>query len=406
MATAPNKKATQEFIFDWEGRDRQGKSTHGRIYAPSHHVVEATLRRQGIFITKMKKRSLRGGKPIKPKDVALFTRQMATMTKAGISMLQAFDIIGRGSTNPKVSRLLYMIRQDVETGTSLSAAFQKYPLYFNDLYCNMIRAGETAGILESQLDQLATYMEKIEAIKAKIKTALTYPAVVITVAIAVLALIMIMVIPTFKQIFENFGSELPKPTLMVIAASDFVVANWVPLFVGLGGGLYLFFWIWRRNKRVEAIMDRVLLKVPVFGLLIEKSCVARWSRTLAIMFRAGVPLTEALSSVGGSAGNDVFKVATERISNDVATGTSLTSAMNDTKVFPVMAVQLCAIGEESGAIDDMLTKAADFYEQEVNEMVARLSAMMEPFIIVVLGGIIGVIVVAMYLPLFKLGSVV
>lgn len=407
MATANTvkKKPEQEYIFDWEGKDRAGKPVRGRVYATHEHIVQGNLRRQGIFVTKMRRRSLRGGKSIKPKDIAIFTRQMATMTKAGISMLQTFDIIGRSSTNPRISRLLFNIRQSVESGTSLSESFQQHPLYFDDLYCNMIRAGETAGILDSQLNQLAVYMEKIEAIKAKIKTAMIYPGVVIFISICMLALIMIKVIPAFKSIFESANAELPLMTQMVVAVSDFFVENWLIIFGGLGGSIYLFFWFWKRSQKMQRVMDRLLLKLPIFGNLLAKSSIARWARTLAIMFSAGVPLTEALSSVGGSAGNYVFKEATDRIARDVAAGTSLTTAMSDSGVFPVMAVQLCSIGEESGAIDDMLNKAADFYEQEVNEIVARLSALMEPIIIVVLGSVIGFIVVAMYLPLFKLGSV-
>lgn len=407
MATAaPGRSNAKEFIYEWAGKDRQGKALHGEMRAVGEAQVQASLRRQGIFITKLKKRSMRAGKKIKPKDIALFTRQMATMMKAGVPLLQSFDIVGRGNPNPSVTKLLNDIRQDVETGTSLSMAFRKHPMHFNALYCNLIEAGEAAGILDTLMDRLATYMEKTEAIKGKIKSALMYPIAVIVVAFVVVTVIMIFVIPAFKEVFTSFGADLPAPTLLVMAISEFFVAYWWLIFGVIGGGLYFFMQAWRRSPKMQRVMDRLLLKLPIFGILIDKSCIARWTRTLSTMFAAGVPLVEALDSVGGASGNSVYREATDKIQQMVATGTNLTDAMTSADVFPSMVLQMCAIGEESGSIDHMLGKAADFYEQEVDEMVAGLSSLMEPIIIVILGGIIGGIVVSMYLPIFKLGQVV
>lgn len=405
MATAVSK-GIKEFVFEWEGKDRGGKQVRGEIRAAGENQVKSSLRRQGVLPTKIKKRKMRAGKSIKPKDIAIFTRQLATMMKAGVPLLQAFDIVGRGNPNASVTKLLNDVRTDVETGTSLSAAFRKFPMYFNALYCNLVEAGEAAGILESLLDRLATYMEKTEAIKSKIKSALMYPISVVVVAFVVVAVIMIFVIPSFKNVFSSFGADLPAPTLIVIAMSEFFVAYWWLIFGGIGGGLYFFFQAWKRNEKMQKFMDRVLLKVPVFGALIEKSCIARWTRTLATMFAAGVPLVEALDSVGGASGNSLYADATEKIQQEVSTGTSLTAAMSNANLFPSMVLQMCAIGEESGSIDHMLGKAADFYEAEVDEMVAGLSSLMEPIIIVFLGTLIGGIVVSMYLPIFKLGQVV
>jgi type IV pilus assembly protein PilC len=346
------------------------------------------------------------GKSIKPKDMAIFTRQLATMMKAGVPLLQAFDIVGRGNPNPRVTKLLNDIRTDVETGTSLSVAFRKFPLYFDNLYCNLVEAGESAGILDQLLDRLAVYMEKTEAIKSKIKSALMYPISVLVVAFVVVAVIMIFVVPSFKEVFKSFGGELPMPTLMVIALSEYFIQYWYLIFGGIGGGLYFFMESWKRNRKMQAFMDRIMLKLPIFGVLVEKSCIARWTRTLSTMFAAGVPLVEALDSVGGAAGNNVFTEATVKIQQEVSTGTALTTAMSNANLFPSMVLQMCAIGEESGSIDHMLGKAADFYEAEVDDMVAGISSLMEPIIIVILGTIIGGIVVAMYLPIFKLGQVV
>jgi type IV pilus assembly protein PilC len=403
MATAT---ATKEFVFEWEGRDRNGKQVRGETRAAGENQVMASLRRQGVSPSKIKKRKMRSGQKIKPKDIAIFTRQLATMMKAGVPLLQAFDIVGRGNANASVTKLLNDIRTDVETGTSLSAAFRKYPIYFDSLYCNLVEAGEAAGILESLLDRLATYMEKTEAIKSKIKSALMYPIAVVVVAFVVVSVIMIFVIPAFKEVFTSFGADLPAPTLFVIAMSEIFVKWWWLIFGSIGGGLYFFLQAWKRNEKVQQFMDRLMLKLPVFGDLVYKSVIARWTRTLATMFAAGVPLVEALDSVGGASGNSVYEAATMKIQQEVSTGTSLTAAMTNTNVFPSMVLQMCAIGEESGSIDHMLGKAADFYEAEVDDMVAGLASLMEPMIIVFLGGLIGGIVVSMYLPIFKLGSVV
>lgn len=402
MATA----GIQDFVFEWEGKDRHGKIVRGETRAGGENQVQATLRRQGIFPTRIKKRRTRSGKKIKPKDIALFTRQLATMMKAGVPLLQSFDIVARGNTNASVTRLLNDIRADVEVGTSLNAAFRKHPMYFNSLYCNLVEAGESAGILETLLDRLALYMEKTEAIKGKIKSALMYPSAVIVVTFVVIAVIMIFVVPAFKEVFSSFGADLPAPTLLVMAISEVFVQWWWLIFGLIGGGIYFFMQAWRRSPRIQMSMDRLMLRLPIFGVLIQKSSVARWTRTLSTMFAAGVPLVEALDSVGGAAGNAVYAQATEKIQQEVSTGTSLTAAMTATNVFPSMVLQMCAIGEESGSIDHMLGKAADFYEQEVDEMVAGLSSLMEPIIIVFLGTIIGGIVVAMYLPIFQLGQVV
>ena len=406
MATAIAAKSIKEIVFEWEGKDKNGKVVRGEIRSGGEAAVNASLRRQGILVTKVKKRRLSGGRSIKQKDIAVFTRQLATMMKAGVPLLQAFDIVGRGSTNARMTRLLTEIRQDVETGTSLSAALRKHPLYFNSLYCNLVEAGEAGGILEALLERLALYEEKTVQLKNKIKSALIYPVAVMVVAFVVLTVIMLFVIPAFKEVFSSFGADLPAPTLFVIALSEFFVSYWYLIFGVLIGGGYFFFESWRRSERLQDFMDRVLLKIPVFGNLINKAVIARWTRTLSTMFAAGVPLVEALDSVGGAAGNAVYRKATEQIQRDVSTGSALTTSMQTTGVFPTMVLQMSAIGEESGSLDHMLGKAAEFYEDEVDEMVKGLSSLMEPFIIVILGVLIGGIVVSMYLPIFKLGAVV
>ena len=406
MATATLPKPGKEVIFEWEGKDRNGKIVRGEMSAGGESVVNASLRRQGILVTRVKKRRTSGGRAIKQKDIAVFTRQLATMMKAGVPLLQSFDIVARGSTNPRMTKLLTDIRSDVETGTSLSSAFRKHPLHFDALYCNLVEAGEAGGILEALLDRLAIYQEKTMAIKSKIKSALMYPVAVMVVAFIVLTVIMIFVIPAFEDVFKSFGGELPAPTLVVIAMSKFFVQWWWAMLALGTGGLYFFFQSWKRSAKMQMAMDRILLKVPVFGDLINKSVIARWTRTLSTMFAAGVPLVEALDSVGGASGNAVYAQATEQIQKEVSTGSALTTSMTSTGVFPTMVLQMAAIGEESGSLDHMLGKAAEFYEDEVDEMVKGLSSLMEPFIIVILGVLIGGIVVSMYLPIFKLGSVV
>ena len=403
---APRAAAPKEHTFAWEGRDRAGKVIRGEMRASGPAIVQTTLRRQGISVTKTTKRRPKRGRRIGEKDITLFTRQLATMMKAGVPLLQSFDIVARGTNNASVSKLFTDIRADVETGTSLSQAFRKYPLYFDSLFCNLVGAGEQAGILDDLLDRLATYKEKMVAIKGKIKSALFYPVAVLIVAFIVVAVIMLFVVPALKEVFSNFGADLPAPTLVVIAMSDFFVKYWYLIFGAIGGGLYFLLQAWRRSPKVQMAMDRLLLKLPVFGPVVEKATIARWLRTLSTMFAAGVPLVEALDSVGGASGNHVYLMATKRIQQEVSTGTSLTVSMQNAQVFPNMVLQMSAIGEESGSLDSMLSKAADIFEREVDEAVEGLSSLLEPMIMVVLGTLIGGLVVAMYLPIFKLGQVV
>jgi type IV pilus assembly protein PilC len=410
MATASKPaKRTQELkesTFLWVGKNKAGKIVRGELRTTSASVVNATLRRQGILVTKVSKQSFRGGGKVKEKDVALFTRQLATMMKAGVPLLQTFEIVGRGHDNPAVGKLLMDIKSDVETGSSLSQAFRKFPLYFDLLYCNLIEAGEQAGILETLLERLAVYKEKMLAIKSKIKAALFYPISIIIVAFIITAVIMIFVIPAFKQVFTSFGADLPAPTLIIMAISDFFVDHWLAIFGTIGAGIYFFFYTWKRSVPMQMFMDRLILRTPIFGNIVRKAVIARWTRTLSTMFAAGVPLVESLDSVAGAAGNYIYKLATKQIQSEVSTGTSLTSAMQSSEAFPNMVVQMVAIGEESGALDAMLGKVADFLEEEVNDAVDALSSLMEPIIMVVLGVLIGGMVIAMYLPIFKLGAVV
>jgi len=405
-ASLSTARKIKDSTFVWEGRDRNGRIVRGEMRAPSANVINATLRRQGINVVKVKKQAFRRGRKITEKDITLFTRQLSTMMKAGVPLLQSFDIVAKGTDNPSVAKLFSEIKADVETWTSLSAAFNKYPLYFDALFCNLIHAGEQAGILDDLLDRLASYKEKMLAIKSKIKSAMFYPAAVVAVAIVVVTVIMLFVIPAFKGVFSSFGADLPAPTLLVIAMSDFTVENWYWIFGLLGGGLYALMQAWRRSPAVQQFMDRALLRVPVFGDVVRKATIARWLRTLSTMFAAGVPLVEALDSVGGASGNVVYLQATRKIQAEVSTGTSLTTSMGNVQVFPNMVLQMASIGEESGALDSMLSKAADIFEREVDDAVASLSSLLEPMIMVFLGTIIGGLVVAMYLPIFKLGQVV
>jgi type IV pilus assembly protein PilC len=405
-AAATIKRDVKEYTFAWEGRDRAGKLVKGDMKASGEAVVQSTLRRQGINVVKVKRQRGGLGGKITDKDITLFTRQLATMMKSGVPLLQSFDIVGKGHSNPAVGRLLLDVKTEVETGTSLNQAFRKYPLYFDALFCNLVAAGEAAGILDSLLDRLATYKEKILAIKSKIKSALFYPISVIVVAFIITAVIMIFVIPAFKDLFSSFGADLPGPTLFVMAISDAFVKYWFLIFGGLGAGVWFFFYTWRRSAKMQAAMDRAVLRLPVFGEVIRKATMARWARTLATMFAAGVPLVEALDSVGGASGNWVYSTATKKIQSEVSTGTSLTVSMQNSNVFPNMVIQMVAIGEESGSLDHMLSKVADFYEQEVDDAVEALSSLMEPMIMVVLGTLIGGMVIAMYLPIFKMGQAV
>ncbi|PKO26708.1 MAG: type II secretion system protein F [Betaproteobacteria bacterium HGW-Betaproteobacteria-5] len=407
MATAARSRASavKENTFLWEGRNKDGKTVRGEMKAASESVVQTTLRRQGITGAKVKKVRFKTGGKITEKDISLFTRQLATMMKSGVPLLQSFDIVGRGHSNPAVGKLLLDIKSDVETGSSLSQAFRKFPLQFDALYCNLVAAGEQAGILDTLLDRLATYKEKILAIKGKIKSALFYPVAVLVVAFIITAVIMIFVIPAFKEVFQGFGADLPAPTLFVIAISDFFVSYWWAIFGALGGGIYAFLESWKRSEKVQIAMDRLLLRLPIFGEIVRKSVIARWTRTLATMFAAGVPLVESLDSVGGAAGNHVYKVATRQIQSEVSTGINLTNAMQNANIFPNMVIQMVSIGEESGALDSMLSKVADFFETEVDDAVDAMSSLMEPIIMVILGILIGGMVVAMYLPIFKLGAI-
>ncbi len=411
MATATqagrsDRRGPKEMLFTWEGKDKTGKLVRGEMRATAETMVQATLRRQGILATKVKKQRMSRAGKISEKDIALFTRQLATMMKSGVPLLQAFDIGIKGSGNPALARLLNDIRNDVETGSSLSQAFGKHPVYFDRLFCNLVAAGEQAGILDGLLDRIATYKEKILAIKSKIKSALFYPIAVVVVAALVISVMMLFVIPEFKSVFTSFGADLPAPTLMVIAMSDFFVEYWYAIFGILIGTVAGIAFMYKRSTAMQIAVDRAVLKLPVIGEIVRKATVARWTRTLSTMFAAGVPLVEALDSVGGASGNYIYLTATRQIQSEVSTGTSLTVAMQNAAVFPTMVVQMVSIGEESGQLDAMLAKVADFFEREVDDAVAGLSQLLEPIIMVFLGTVIGGLVVAMYLPIFKLGSVV
>ncbi|HET8876280.1 MAG TPA: type II secretion system F family protein [Casimicrobiaceae bacterium] len=408
MATAVASRdlKVKEQTFLWEGVDRNNKPMRGELRAVSETVASTNLRRQGIRVLKIKRQSYSGGRSISDKDLTFFTRQLATMLKAGVPLLQSFDIIARGHSNARFSRLMLDLKNKVETGSSLSQAFRDNPKYFDPLYCNLVQAGETSGMLDAILDRLAMYQEKILAIKSKIKSALFYPITVIVVAFVVVVVIMTFVIPSFKSVFASFGANLPWLTLQVIGISDFFVAYWwamliivVCTFVGLRIAI-------RRSEHLRYMIHRMQLKLPVIGSILEKATIARWTRTLQTMFAAGVPLVESLDAVGGASGNLVYVAATKRIQTEVSTGTSLTNSMAATNLFPTMVLQMCQIGEESGSLDNMLGKVADFYEREVDDAVAALSSLLEPVIIVFLGIVVGGLVVAMYLPIFKLGAVI
>ena len=409
MATAVAPRAdnrVKEFLYVWEGTDRNNKPTRGETKGASETVVTTSLRRQGIRVIKIKQQKFRGGRKITDKDIAFFTRQLATMLKAGVPMLQSIDIVGRGHSNARFSRLMMDIKNKIETGSSLSQAFREHREHFDALYCNLVQAGESSGTLDAVLDRLATYKEKILAIKSKIKSALFYPISVMVVAIVVIWVIMVFVIPSFKSVFKNFGADLPAPTLIVMAISDWVVQWWWLVAAIIAGTIIGLATAYRRSAPVRMTFDRLMLKIPVIGGILEKATIARWTRTLQTMFAAGVPLVESLDAVGGASGNAVFVAATRKIQTEVSTGTSLTNAMTNTALFPNMVLQMTQIGEESGSLDNMLGKIADYFEREVDDSVASLSSLLEPLIIVFLGVVIGGLVVAMYLPIFKLGSVI
>jgi len=405
MAKAPKKN-----MYVWEGTDRSGKRVKGEMSGQSDSLVKAVLRRQGINPLKCKKKpkplfGTSEGK-IQPKDITVFSRQLATMMSSGVQLVQAFEIIGRGHENPAMQSLILGIKADVEAGNNLTDALNKRPLQFNALYCNLVEAGEHAGILEAILHKIAVYMEKTEALKSKIKSALFYPTAVIVAAVIVVSILMIFVIPQFSELFSSFGADLPALTQFLIDSSNFFVANWFYIFAVMGGTVFGALEIKKRSIAVQQLLDRLSLKIPVIGEILEKSAIARFARTLETMFAAGTPLVEAMTSVAGACGNIVFYDATMKMKDEISTGTQLQASMRESGLFPNMVVQMVAIGEESGAIDTMLGKVADWYEQEVDDAVEALTSLLEPMIMAFLGVVIGGIVIGMYLPIFKMGSVV
>ena len=395
--------------YTWEGVDKQGKKVKGEMDAGSIALVNTSLRRQGINPLKVQRRRgelFKIKQKIKPKDISVFTRQLATMLQAGIPMAQSFDIVGKGHENPSVQQLINSIKQDIESGTSLTQALGKHPLYFDALYCNLVAAGEQAGILDGILEKLATYKEKIEAIKGKIKSALFYPAAVLVVAFIITAVLLIFVIPQFESLFKGFGADLPALTKMVVNLSRVFQDWWWAIIGSVVGAVVSASYMYKRSPAAQHTMDRLLLRAPVIGVIVKKATIARFARTLATMFAAGVPLVEALDSVSGATGNRLYYEGTLAIKNDISTGMQLQAAMNTTGLFPNMVIQMVAIGEESGELDKMLNKVADFYEGEVDDAVAALSSLLEPIIMAFLGVVIGGLVVAMYLPIFKLAGAV
>ena len=402
-------KAAKETIFLWEGTTRQGTKIKGQMSGQDPSLVKAQLRKQGINPTKVRKQGMQlfgSGKRIKPMDIAVFTRQLATMMKSGVPLLQSFDIILEGLQNPNMTRLVESIKVDVGAGNSLASSLRKHPKFFDDLYCNLVDSGEQSGALETLLDRVATYKEKTEALKAKIKKAMNYPIAVILVAVIVSAILLIKVVPQFQEVFANFGAELPAFTMMVIGLSETLQEHGLVVLLALVAAGFLFRTAMQRSEKLRDSIDRMLLKVPVVGNIIYNSAVARFGRTLATTFSAGVPLVDALDSVAGATGNVVFKNAVQRIKTEVTGGTQLNIAMRATQVFPAMALQMTSIGEESGALDEMLDKVATHYEAEVDNAVDGLTALMEPMIMAVLGVLVGGLIIAMYLPIFQLGAVV
>ena len=408
--TKPAPKAEKSHVFAWEGVDRRGARVKGETRAASMTMVRAELRRQGVNATKVKKRArplLGGGrKSIGSADIAIFSRQLATMMTAGVPLVQSFEIVGRGHENPAMQDLILSIKQDIESGTAMAEALAKHPLYFDDLFCNLVAAGEQAGVLDILLDKIATYKEKTESIKGKIKKALFYPAAVIVVAIIVTVVILMFVIPQFKELFSSFGADLPAFTLLVIGMSDVLREWWWAVLIAVGAGIWGIGNLFKRSRKFRDMVDRASLKIPVIGGILNKAALARFARTLSTMFAAGVPLVEALESVAGATGNVVYEDAVLKMREEVATGQSLQLSMRQRNLFPHMVIQMTAIGEESGALDEMLAKVADFYEEQVDNAVDGLSSLLEPLIMVVIGGLVGSLVVAMYLPIFKLAAVV
>ena len=409
QSKAPPPKAEKAYVFTWEGTDRRGGRVKGETRASNITVVRADLRRQGVNPTKVRKKAeplFSTKKKIKASDIAVFSRQLATMMAAGVPLVQSFDIVGRGHDNATMQDLILAVKQDIESGTAMAEALGKHPLYFDDLFCNLVAAGEQAGVLDILLDKIAVYKEKTESIKGKIKKALFYPTAVIIVAILVTVVILLFVIPQFKELFSSFGADLPAFTLMVIGLSDLLREWWYVAFLATGALIWGVSNLFKRSRKFREIVDRTLLKIPVIGSILNKASLARFARTLSTMFAAGVPLVEALESVAGATGNIVYQEAVLKMREEVATGQALQLSMRQRNLFPHMVVQMTAIGEESGALDEMLGKVADFYEEQVDNAVDSLSSLLEPMIMVVIGGLVGSLVVAMYLPIFKLASVV
>ena len=404
-ATVAQEKEKKLPLYIWAGVDRNGRKVHGEMRAAGDAAIKTALRKQGYNKLIVKKQKVKRARRINEKDLTLFTRQLSTMLKSGVPLLQALDIVGKGHDNPSVGNLLSTIKSDIEVGNTLTEALRKHPKYFDALFCNLVEAGEAAGILETVLDRLAVYKEKILGVKSKIKSALFYPTAIIVVAFVIVAVIMIWVIPAFKELFSSFGADLPLPTKIVMDLSDGFVAYWWAIFGTIAAAFFGGRSLFKKSLKLQHLFQRYLLKAPVFGNLVYKGALARWSRTLATMFAAGVPLVEALESVGGATGNIVFEEATNDIRNKVSVGTTLTQALVEATVFPNMLIQMTQIGEEAGALDSMLNKVADFYEAEVDDAVAALASLMEPMIMAFLGVIIGGVVVALYLPIFKMGSV-
>ncbi|MDV3240077.1 MAG: type II secretion system F family protein [Gammaproteobacteria bacterium] len=404
------EKALKLNLFAWEGTDKRGNRVKGESRGTNPTLVKAELRKQGIVPLKVKKKSaLTGagkGKAITPKDIAIFSRQLATMMSSGVPLVQAFDIIGKGHENPKMQQLVMTVKADIEGGSNLADSLRKHPLYFDDLVCNLVEAGEAAGVLDTLLDKIATYKEKTEALKAKIKKALFYPTAVIIVAFIVTAILLIFVVPQFESLFKNFGADLPAFTQMVVNMSRFMQDYWYVVFGSIGGIVYGLLQAKKRSRKFNQALDRLILKMPIIGEIMTKAAIARYARTLSTMFAAGVPLVEALESVSGATGNIVYADAVLRMRDQVATGQQLQLAMTQTGLFPNMVVQMVAIGEESGSLDAMLGKVADFYEREVDDAVDALSSLLEPLIMAILGVLVGGLVVAMYLPIFKMGSAI
>lgn len=410
-AKAPSNRGLGELqTFKWEGTDKRGQKLRGEEIGKNANLVKAHLRKQGINATKVaqKKSSIFGksGSAIKPRDIAVISRQLATMMKAGVPLVQSFEMIAGGQNNPRLKDMLTAVKTDIEGGSSLSESLNKFPAYFDELFVNLVRAGESAGVLDVVLDTVATYKENIESLKGKIKKALFYPMAVIAVAVIVSSIILIYVVPQFEAVFQSFGADLPAFTKMIVAMSRFMVSYWWFIFLVIAGSIFGLTTALRRSRTFARLVDRMMLKVPVIGQILHNSAVARFARTLAITFRAGVPLVEALETVAGSTGNIIYDEATKRIKDDVSVGHQLNLAMRQVNLFPLMVVQMTAIGEESGALDTMLVKAAEFYEQEVENSVDALSSLLEPFIMVIIGTLVGGMVIGMYLPIFKLGAVV